>query len=274
MTSREREVLLLIAEGCTSREIAGRLQISPKTVEAFRAILLGKTRAKNSVQLVLKAQALGWLDLLSTPHAEVLTMANRRDLVVTTPKDGSVGSSLVLPALLRALQQVRDGNFSVRLPVEWSGLSGKIADAFNDIVSSNARIADELERLGRAVGKEGKTRQRVSFGRPSQAWGEMEATVNALVENLIWPTTEVTRAIAAVAEGDLSQTVRLDVEGRRLEGEFLRSATIVNSMIAQLGVFARRSRGWRGRWAPDGQARRRRRRCRGWPGRGRTSPTT
>src|SRR3989442_993561 len=67
----------------------------------------------------------------------------------------------------------------------------------------------------------------------------MEATVNALVEDLIWPTTEVTRAIAAVAEGDVSQTVRLDVEGRRLEGEFLRSATIVNSMIAQLGVFAR-----------------------------------
>src|SRR5213594_585106 len=166
-------------------------------------------------------------------------MANRRDLVVTTPKNGSVDSSLVLPTLLRALQQVRDGDFSIRLPVEWSGLSGKIADAFNDIVSSNARIADELGRLGRAVGKEGKTRQRVSFGRPSQAWGEMEATVNALVEDLIWPTTEVTRAIAAVAEGDLSQTVRLDVEGRRLEGEFLRSATIVNSMIAQLGVFAR-----------------------------------
>ncbi len=166
-------------------------------------------------------------------------MANHRDRVVTTPEDGAVDSSLVLPTLLRALQQVRDGNFSIRLPVEWSGLSGKIADAFNDIVSSNARIADELGRLGRAVGKEGKTRQRVTFGRPSQAWAEMEATVNALVEDLIWPTTEVTRAIAAVAEGDLSQTVRLDVEGRRLEGEFLRSATIVNSMIAQLGVFAR-----------------------------------
>src|SRR5438128_2365645 len=168
-----------------------------------------------------------------------MTMANRRDLVVTTPEDGSADSSLVLPTLLRALQQVRDGNFSIRLPVEWAGLSGKIADAFNDIVSSNARIADELERLGRAVGKEGKTRQRVSFGRPSRAWGEMEATVNALVEDLIWPTTEVTRASAAVAEGDLAQTVRLDVEGRRLEGEFLRSATIVNSMLAQLGVFAR-----------------------------------
>jgi DNA-binding CsgD family transcriptional regulator len=71
LTAREREGLLLIAEGYTSREIAGRLQISRKTVEVFRAILLSKTRAKNSVQLVLKAQALGWLDLLSTPHAEV-----------------------------------------------------------------------------------------------------------------------------------------------------------------------------------------------------------
>src|SRR6185436_16971471 len=164
-------------------------------------------------------------------------MANRRNLVVTAPEHGSADSSLVLPTLLRGLQQIRDGNFSVRLPVEWSGLSGKIAEAFNDIVASNARIADELERLGRAVGKEGKTRQRVSFGRTSQAWGEMEATVNALVEDLIWPTNEVTRAIAAVSQGDLSQTVRLDVEGRRLEGEFYRSATIVNSMIAQLGVF-------------------------------------
>ena len=47
----------------------------------------------------------------------------------------------------------------------------------------------------------------------------------------------MTRAIAAVAQGDLLQTVRLDVDGRPLKGEFLRSATIVNTMIKQLGVF-------------------------------------
>ena len=47
----------------------------------------------------------------------------------------------------------------------------------------------------------------------------------------------MTRAIAAVAQGDLLQTVRLDVDGRPLQGEFLRSATIVNTMIKQLGVF-------------------------------------
>src|SRR5206468_3634321 len=66
---------------------------------------------------------------------------------------------------------------------------------------------------------------------------EMESSVNTLIDDLLWPTTEVTRAIAAVAQGDLLETVHLDVEGRPLQGEFLRSATIVNTMIKQLGVF-------------------------------------
>ena len=142
-----------------------------------------------------------------------------------------------LSELLRALQAVRDGDFSVRLPGDWTGLEGKIADTFNEIVSSNARMASELERVGTVVGKRGQTRQRVKFGRPSGAWCDMEASVNTLIDDLLWPTTEVTRALAAVAKGDLLQAVRLDVDGRPLEGEFLRSATIVNTMIEQLGVF-------------------------------------
>jgi HAMP domain-containing protein/CheY-like chemotaxis protein len=140
-------------------------------------------------------------------------------------------------ALLRALQAARDGDFSVRLPGDWTGLDGKIADTFNEIVASNARMAGELERVEHVVGRQGKTRQRVEFARASGAWGEMEASVNTLIDDLLWPTTEVTRALAAVAKGDLLQTVRLDVDGRPLEGEFLRSATIVNTMIEQLGVF-------------------------------------
>jgi HAMP domain-containing protein/CheY-like chemotaxis protein/signal transduction histidine kinase len=142
-----------------------------------------------------------------------------------------------LSELLHVLQAVRDGDFSVRLPGDWSGLEGKIADTVNEIVASNARMARELERVGTVVGKKGQTRQRVKFGRESGAWGEMETSVNTLIEDLLWPTTEVTRALAAVAKGDLLQAVRLDVDGRPLEGEFLRSATIVNTMIEQLGVF-------------------------------------
>src|SRR5262249_24124649 len=142
-----------------------------------------------------------------------------------------------LPELLRALQAVRVGDFSVRLPSDRVGIAGKIADTFNEIVAANQRMAKELEQVGEVVGREGRTRHRVRFGIDSGAWGEMEHWVNALIDDLLWPTTEVTRAVAAVAQGDLLQTVRLDVDGRPLKGEFLQSATIVNTMIKQLNVF-------------------------------------
>src|ERR1700730_16218117 len=139
--------------------------------------------------------------------------------------------------LLHALLAVRDGDFSVRLPGEWTGIQGKVADTFNQIVTSNAKMASELKRIGHLVGRQGQTRHRVKFGQSSGAWGEMEGSVNTLIEDLLWPTTDVTGALAAVAQGDLSRSVRLEVGGRPLEGEFLRSATIVNTMIRQLGVF-------------------------------------
>jgi CheY-like chemotaxis protein/HAMP domain-containing protein len=132
---------------------------------------------------------------------------------------------------------MRSGDFSVRLPGDWIGLEGKIADTFNDIVAANQQMAQELQRVGHVVGKEGKTRERAHFALSNGAWGEMEVSINTLVDDLLLPTTEVTGAIAAVAQGDLRQTVRLDVDGRPLEGEFLRSAMIVNAMIQQLGVF-------------------------------------
>src|SRR5258708_6934249 len=139
--------------------------------------------------------------------------------------------------LLTALQAMRVGDVSVRMSGDRLGLEGKIADTFNEIVAANQRMAQQLEHVGQRVGKEGRTKQRVRFGLSNGAWGEMESSVNTLIDDLLWPTTEVTRAIAAVAQGDLLETVRLDVDGRPLQGEFLRSATIVNTMIKQLGVF-------------------------------------
>ncbi len=145
--------------------------------------------------------------------------------------------SLDLTVILASLQTMRDGDFTVRLPGTWVGLAGKVADTFNEIVAANQHMAQELKRVGHVVGKQGKTRERTRFHESRGAWGEMEVSVNTLVEDLLRPTAEVTRAIAAVAQGDLTQTVRLDVDGRPLEGEFLRSANLVNTMIQQLGVF-------------------------------------
>src|SRR3954470_9997201 len=128
------------------------------------------------------------------------------------PPSALSSSEAELRELLRVLSAVREGDFAVRLPGHWSGLVGKIADTVNDVVGANQSMAAQLERVGQVVGREGKTRQRVRFTRPAGAWAEMEASVNTLMEDLLWPTTEVTRALAAVAQGDLTQTMRLDVE--------------------------------------------------------------
>ena len=141
------------------------------------------------------------------------------------------------PELLDALHAMQAGDFSVRLPGHKVGVAGKICDAFNTIVAANQRIAQQLEHVGEVVGHQGKTRTRVRFGLSDGAWADMEGSVNALIDDLLWPTTAVTRTVTAVARGDLLQTVPLDVGGRPLKGEFLRSANIVNTMIKQLSIF-------------------------------------
>ncbi len=156
--------------------------------------------------------------------------------VLSTPKTTN-GTARQLDALLLALQAMRAGDFTVRMPGNADGTVGKIADAFNDIVGASQQMAQQLERLGQAVGRKGQTRQRLRNTLSKGAWGDMETSVNTLIDDLLWPTKEVTRVVAAVAQGDLLDTVRLEVDGRPLQGEFLRSANIVNKMIKQLAVF-------------------------------------
>jgi hypothetical protein len=139
--------------------------------------------------------------------------------------------------LLSAMLAFRDGDFAARLPSDLTGLNGKIADAFNEIVAVSDRRAQETKRVSHVVGKEGKLKQRMAVAGVVGGWADEIAAVNMLIDDLVWPTTEVTRAIGAVAKGDLGQSMALEVDGRPLEGEFLRSAKLVNSMIDQLSVF-------------------------------------
>jgi len=173
-------------------------------------------------------------EIIERPEAEVKSSDAKSNGHATAVADPV---SADLAVILAGLQTMHNGDFSVRLPGSWTGLAGKVADTFNDIVAANQQMAQELKRIGQMVGKDGKTRERARFYESKGAWGEMEVSINTLVEDLLRPTTEVTRAIAAVAQGNLTQTVLLEVDGRPLEGEFLRSAMIVNTMIQQLGVF-------------------------------------
>ncbi len=140
--------------------------------------------------------------------------------------------------LLEALVAVRDGNFDVTLPVHWDGIDGKIADAFNAIVASNRHLAAELDRVGQQVGREGHTGKRLVAPSHGGAWLGMQQAVNGLVDDLVRPIETMTAATAGVAKGDLTRAVPLEVDGRPLQGEFLRSATIVNRMIEQMGEFS------------------------------------
>src|SRR4051794_6976533 len=143
-----------------------------------------------------------------------------------------------LTALLNALVALKNGRTGARLPVEWTGVAGKVADAFNEVVELNERLAGELSRLGRVVGKEGKLSQRAVMPNVSGFWRESVESVNELIGDLVHPTSETARVIGAVAQGDLSQTMALEAEGRPLQGEFLRTARTINKMVDQLGSFA------------------------------------
>src|SRR5439155_1104866 len=137
-----------------------------------------------------------------------------------------------------ALKTLRRGDFSVRLPMNWPGMAGKIADTFNDIAEMNEHLASELERLNRVIGEQGKIHQRAAASGMSGGWAECVSSVNSLIDDLVSPTQEMARVIGALAKGDLSQSMVLETDDGRLEGEFLRTAVVVNSMVAQLSSFA------------------------------------
>src|SRR5947207_661686 len=162
----------------------------------------------------------------------------RRQLLKKLKREEVGGDSLDRRLLLTALQDFKRGSFDVRLPESWSGLDGKIADAFNDVVARNQRMSRELARLRRVVGQEGRIAERADIGDVGGSWSESVRCVNALIGDLVHPTSETARVIGAVAKGDLSQTMALEVSGRALQGEFLRTAKTVNTMVNQLSSFA------------------------------------
>jgi methyl-accepting chemotaxis protein len=122
--------------------------------------------------------------------------------------------------LLAALTAFKRGDFSAQLPDDWTGIAGKVADSFNEVIQINQRLTQELARIGRVVGKEGRIRQRASLGEAFGSWADAMRSVNNLIEDLVHPTSEMTRVIGSVAKGDLSQTIATEIEGRALEGSF------------------------------------------------------
>lgn len=121
------------------------------------------------------------------------------------------------------------------MPLDRTGIAGKIADTVNEMIDRHERLTSELKRVSTVMGKEGKTVQRAAL---DGARGDSLESFNDLIVDLVQPTTEVARVIGAVANGDLSQTMSLEIDGRPLTGEFFRTANIINTMVDQLNGFA------------------------------------
>jgi signal transduction histidine kinase/HAMP domain-containing protein/CheY-like chemotaxis protein len=143
----------------------------------------------------------------------------------------------LLRELVAAMASVRQGSFDVRL-ARRGGLAGQVVDGFNSLVDLQESRNRDLLRISRVVGREGRMLERMDEDQYDGMWRTGAAAVNSLIDDLALPASEIARVIAAVAEGDLSQHMALEIEGRPLRGEFNRIGRTVNTMVDQLSSFA------------------------------------
>ncbi|MGH6625798.1 MAG: HAMP domain-containing protein, partial [Burkholderiaceae bacterium] len=144
---------------------------------------------------------------------------------------------LDMTTLLATLKALRKGDFTTRMPEDWTGMPGKIADTLNEIIDMAADTTTEFERVARLVGKQGKVDERIELPMMKGSWQKIVNSSNALANDLISPMNEMIRVIGSVAEGDLRQQVPMELDGLKLRGQFLKSAEIVNTMVTRLGSF-------------------------------------
>jgi HAMP domain-containing protein len=158
----------------------------------------------------------------------------------TAPVNGSNGTVTdeQLEDLLEALMAVKKGDFSTRVSLRRKGIMRDIAANFNDLVEMNAQMVKEFGRIRRVIGREGRMQERASVPAASGDWNLKIDAINDLIDDLVRPTTEIARVMDAVADGDLSQKMALEIGGQPVKGEFLRIGTTVNAMVDQLSSFA------------------------------------
>jgi HAMP domain-containing protein/CheY-like chemotaxis protein/GAF domain-containing protein len=149
-----------------------------------------------------------------------------------------MAEQLDVKLLLSTLMALKKGDFSVRMPSDWTGVSGKIADTLNDIIETKQKMVETVTEVSRVVGREGHLTQRADVPGVVGGWSTIISSVNTLIDDLVRPTTEMARVIGAVAKGDLSQTMALEVDGHPLKGQYLRAAMTANTMVEQLSSFS------------------------------------
>jgi len=165
------------------------------------------------------------------------TNGSRKKTRVTNAVNGS-SETFDSKQLLKVLTEVKNGNFSIRMPIDEVGLNGKICDTMNDIIALSERMMFEFTKAGNIIGKQGKLTQRIEVPNAKGTWGTGVDSLNTLISDLVHPTIEIAHVISSVAKGNLSQEMPLEIGGHALKGEFSRIAKEVNDMVKQLNLFS------------------------------------
>ena len=156
----------------------------------------------------------------------------------TIPKEATEERDLELGDLRDALRALKAGDFSARILPGERRVTKEVATAFNDVAAMLDGTSVEFVRVSKVVGRDGEMMERAQLKGAQGGWSSQVESFNALIGDLVRPSTEVARVIIAVAAGDLSQKMALEIEGKPVRGEFLRISTSVNTMVDQLRSFA------------------------------------
>ena len=169
-------------------------------------------------------------------HTPILNNSNTDWMASTATPNASPRDQL--RQLLLTVKAVRAGDFTSRMPLAQEGIISEIGEVLNDIIEMNENMASEFVRVRNTVGQEGRMNERVSLGSVKGSWSTSVNHVNLHIGDLVQPTQEIARVITTVAQGDLSQKMALEIDGRVVKGEFLRIGNTVNGMVDQLNSFA------------------------------------
>src|SRR6187549_786377 len=178
---------------------------------------------------------------LEVPTPVITGKANGNGNESKQHKNGSNGSIDEIDnyELLRLLLEVKEGNFSVRMPGDKLGISGKICDTLNGIIQLNEALVEELTKARNTIGLKGHLNHRVELPRFAKgSWASGVESINSLISDLVHPTIEIAHVISSVAKGNLSQEMPLKIGDHVLQGEFAKIAAEVNDMVKQLNLFS------------------------------------
>jgi len=142
-----------------------------------------------------------------------------------------------LTAQVRSIAQVATaverGDLSQQITVEAKGEVAALAQTINRMVGTLSSFADEVTRVAREVGTEGRLGGQADVKGVAGTWKDLTDNVNSMANNLTSQVRNIAQVTTAVAQGDLSK--KIDVDAR---GEILELKTTINTMVDQLSSFA------------------------------------